>query len=461
MTTFDIRRCLQAFTVAAGTVLLAECGSGSGTPATFVPVQSSVPVLTSALSGLDDRAAGKIKHVIIIIQENRSVDNLFQGFPGADTRSYGYNTDGTKIRLQPIPLTAIYDIDHSSQSFFEACDGRGTLPGTDCKMDGFNKESVTCLQGCPQNPQYGFVPHSETKPYFAMGEQYVLADHMFTSHLDASSFTSHQYIIAGQSSSSANFPETIWGCGGGSLDTVPTMTAQRTLGTPISSCFNNQTLGDELDAAGMSWKYYTSGLEGSGSYWSGYRAIRHIRYGPDWNDRVVAPARRFLPDIKAGKLAAVTWITPSCRNSDHAGCSSDHGPIWVASLVNAIGTSKYWDSSAIFIFWDEYGGWYDHVPPKMVDYDGLGIRVPLLIVSPYARKGYVSHVQYEHGSILKFVEDQFGLARLAASDKRAISPQQDCFDFSRPPRPFTAIPAAFDETYFEKEPTDLRPVDTE
>ncbi len=237
MTAFDVRRGLKALTIAAGAMLLARCASGSGAPPAFVPAQSSVPVVTGALNGLDDRAAGKIKHVIIIVQENRSVDNLFQGFPGADTRPYGYNTDGTKIRLQPVPLTAPYDIDHSSQSFFEACDGRGTLPGTDCKMDGFNKETTSCLRGCPPNPQYGFVPHGETKPYFSMGEQYVFADRMFTSHLDASSFTSHQYIIAGQSSSSVNFPETIWGCGGGRLDTVPTLTAQRTIGAPISSCF--------------------------------------------------------------------------------------------------------------------------------------------------------------------------------------------------------------------------------
>ena len=86
------------------------------------------------------------------------------------------------------------------------------------------------------------------------------------------------------------------------------------------------------------------------------------------------------------------------------------GPDWVASLVNAVGESKYWSSSAIFIFWDDYGGWYDHVAPAMVDYDGLGFRVPMLIISPYAKKGYISNVQYEHGSILRFVEDQFGLA---------------------------------------------------
>ena len=97
----------------------------------------------------------------------------------------------------------------------------------------------------------------------------------------------------------------------------------------------------------------------------------------------------------------------------------------------------------------------------MADYDGLGVRVPLLVISAYAKQGYVSHVRYEHGSILKFVEDQFGLARLAASDARANSPQSDCFDFSKPPRGFVAIPSRLRAADFEREPLDPRPPDDE
>ena len=103
----------------------------------------------------------------------------------------------------------------------------------------------------------------------------------------------------------------------------------------------------------------------------------------------------------------------------------------MASVVNAIGESQYWDSTAIFVFWDDWGGWYDPEPPAYVDYDGLGIRVPMIVISAYAKKGHVAHVHYEHGSILKFVEDQFGLGRLAASDTRATSPEKDCFNFNQ------------------------------
>ena len=133
----------------------------------------------------------------------------------------------------------------------------------------------------------------------------------------------------------------------------------------------------------------------------------------------------------------------------------------MASLVNAIGQSKYWNNTAIFIFWDDYGGWYDPEPPAYVDYDGLGIRVPMVIVSAYAKKGYVSHVHYEHGSILKFVEDQFGLGRLSASDTRATSPAKDCFNFNLAPRKFQAIPTVLGKNYFMHQPLDLRPTDTQ
>jgi phospholipase C len=130
----------------------------------------------------------------------------------------------------------------------------------------------------------------------------------------------------------------------------------------------------------------------------------------------------------------------------------------VASLVNAIGESRYWDNTAIFIFWDDYGGWYDPEPPAMLDYDGLGMRIPMLIVSAYAKKDYVSHTQYEHGSILKFVEETFGLPALAASDKRATAPN-DAFDFNKPPRAFETVPSQYGIDYFMRQPPDHRDPD--
>jgi phospholipase C len=453
-------RPIRRLLVLAAIAVLSGCNSGlPGSPGT-----APLPAHLGRVEGR--RASGKIAHVVIIVQENRSFDNLFQGYPGADTQSYGYTSKGQKVTLQPASLGSYWDIDHSSKGFLAACDGQGSFPGTDCKMDGFDKEIIYCTgPSCPRpgsNPQYSYAPQSETKPYFAMAKQYVLADKMFTSDFDASSFVSHQYLIAGQASSTVDYPTSTWGCDGGPKDTVGTITPQRTYGSNIVACFDNQTLGDELDGAGLSWRYYTSGLENvQGNIWSAYQAIKHIRYGPDWKTNVVTPQTKFFKDVANGKLPAVSWITPTCRTSDHAGCDSNRGPHWVASLVNAVGKSQYWDSTAIFIMWDDYGGWYDHVPPPLADYDGLGIRVPLLVISAYAKQNYVSHVQYEHGSILKFIEDQFGLARLAASDARANSPEADCFNFSQSPRAFVPIPTKLKPADFEREPLDRRPVDTE
>ena len=401
----------------------------------------------------------------MIVQENRSFDNLFQGFPGADTQPYGYTSSGKKVALRPVGLEADWDIVHSSKAYFDACDGSGSIPGTGCKMDGFDKEPFVCSRGLhpycpPRDSQYAYVPNAETKPYFAIAKQYVLADRAFTSNFDGSSFVSHQYFIAGQANAAVDYPsQPYWGCDGGKGDTVVTLTQARTYGPPIRACFDDRTLANEMDAAGVSWRYYTSGIRQDSYIWNAFQAIRPVRYGPEWKTNVVTPQSRFFKDVQNGALPAVSWITPTCANSDHSSCGSNHGPAWVASLVNAVGESSYWNSTVVFVMWDDYGGWYDHVPPPLADYDGLGIRVPLLVVSAYAKAGYVSHVQYEHGSVLKFIEDQFGLAPLAASDARANSPAADCFDFNQPPRTFKKIRAPLGPADFEREPLDPRAID--
>ncbi len=401
------------------------------------------------------RSRGKIQHVVIIVQENRSFDNMFQGYPGADTVPSGLNSSGQTIALKPVSLGRQYDIDHSALGFFAACDGSGSIPGTNCKNDGFDKEHAF---GGPRNPQYVYVPHRESKPYFDMANEFVLADRMFTSQLDES-FAAHQYLIAGEASSAVNVPFGPWGCEGGDSNAVPTITQTRGSGPNERPCFDHRTLGDELDEAGLSWRFYSNRVLKDGGWWSGYQAIRHIRYGPDWAKDVITPQTRFLRDVAKGTLANVTWITPICANSDHPNCGTTNGPAWVASLVNAVGRSRFWDSSAVFVLWDDWGGLYDHVPPPYADFDGLGFRVPLIVISPYAKRNYVSHVQYETASVLRFAEDQFGLQRLAASDRRANSPEKDCFYFDGPPRPFVPIQADKGPSFFMRQADDHRPPD--
>ncbi len=151
------------------------------------------------------------------MQENRSFDNLFQGYPGADTVSEGKDSKGHTVKLQPESLGAWYVIDHSAQAMFAACNGTGSLPGTNCKMNGFDQEEA--WGGPYLDPEYVYVPHKESKPYFDMAHQGVVADRMFQSQLDES-FVAHQYIIAAQAASAVNLPFGAWGCNGGKYDTV-------------------------------------------------------------------------------------------------------------------------------------------------------------------------------------------------------------------------------------------------
>jgi phospholipase C len=463
----------------AGALLLPAC-HGTGGLGTTAVLPENQPYGTSLhrLGG----AHGKIQHVIIVIQENRSFNNLFYGYPGAKTAKFGFDDKGNKIKLQPVTLATSWDLQHNGVAFINSCNGTGSIPGTDCRMNGFDNQRWTCDQPsqppCPnKNPPYSYVPHDEVKPYFDMAKQYVLADEMFASDFDTSSFESHQYLIAGVNpNNSVEYPDGGWGCPGGRADKIQILGKNRKF--PVGKerpCWSPNTLGQELDGAGISWAYYASptksqggkncggtGPDGSGGnagIWSAYQAIQYVCYGPDWDSDVISPSSQFLSDVANGDLRAVTWITPTYQNSDHGGSGSKTGPSWVTSIVNAVGESQYWNSTAIFILWDDSGGWYDPVPPDYVDNDGLGFRLPLLIISPYAKQGLVSHVHFEHGSILKFVEDQFGLGRLAASDARAKSPGPYCFDFKQAPRKFTPITAPYDRRYFESQPLDFRPPD--
>jgi len=393
-----------------------------------------------------------IEHVVFVIQENRSFNDLFMGFPGATTATYGYNTRGRKITLRPRGLDTSWDMDHDSLGFFTECDGQGKLAGTNCKMDGWNKEPVSQVPPAPKDAPYSYVPHNQVAPYWAMAKEYVLADRMFASNLDGS-FVSHQYAVAAYASHAIDSPLTTqWGCEGGPSDTVATLLKDRTDGDRIPACFGNPTVASEADAAGISWRFYAGALNSDGALWSSYQADKKIYNGPDWTADVINPPSQFLTDVGHGKLAAITWITPLAATSDHPGTNSNEGPAWVASVVNAVGASRFWNTTAIFIMWDDWGGFFDPVPPVFEDYDGLGFRVPLIIISPYAKQASVTHVQYETASVLRFIEDNFGLAQLAASDTRANDPANDpaVFDYRQTPRGFKKIPGAKPVSYWRR-----------
>jgi phospholipase C len=397
----------RGFVVALAAALFAVgCSGGS---------QAVVPSVQAGQNTQPD--AKKITHVVIIIQENRSFDNLFNGYPGADTAQTGLDHLGHVRTLVAAPLAGAGDWAHGWPYCQAAYDGG--------KMDGFD------LDKSKSNPpsNYSYVQHSDITPYWTIASEYTLADRMFQSNC-GSSFAAHQYLIAGQSGSPDTPKTAPWGC-----DTQE----------PHPPCFDYLTLGDSLDAAGISWRFYAHGRNlQTPSLYNGflaYDAIRHIRYGPDWTpDHIAVPETSFFTDVQNNDLAAISWVTPTCGNSDHHKCSrKGYGPAWVASVVNAVGESPYWNNTAIFLVWDDWGGWYDHVAPQQLDSYGLGFRVPLIVISPWAKVGYVSHVNHEFGSILNFTEKHFNVVSLGTSDARADD-LGDCFDFSQKPTKFQPMP---------------------
>ncbi len=429
--------------------LLSVRGTGA-TQAPSIPEHIGV-VQFANLDSVLFNPASRFKHVVVIIQENRSFDNLFNGFPGANTVRYGKTHTGKSVALKPTPFEGPYDPDHE-HSAWVADYNHG-------RMNGFDLPPTT--PAGPPDFNYGYVPQAETVPYFEMGKEFAIADRNFAAETGPS-YPGHQYLVAGQSDyaiGNPNDPLFRWGCDALPGTTTPILEANGTVNPngPFP-CFNYGTLADLLDAKRVSWKYYTDSFEKfAGAGVQPYAAIRHIRYGPDWN-KVVTPQTQILNDVATGSLPSMSWVNPPLVASDHAQQTTNLGPYWVANIVNTIGQSKYWKDTAIFVTWDDWGGWYDHVRPPQLDRMGLSFRVPLLAIAPYAKHGYVSHVQHEPGSILKFAELTFHLSSLGTTDVRADN-LADMFDCSQLPPPFVRIHTKVAANYFKALPPDTKAID--
>jgi phospholipase C len=453
------------------------CASNSGGVADGT---GAVPVLP----GMGNPVRRYISHVVVIIQENRSFENFFAGYPGANAPTFGCAAQGSapKRAARPnassgcppgdvtVPLHQITfhgpDLKHDWDASMTDWDNG--------KMDGFY-----VYGSHSKDEAYAYVDHKQIVPYWTMAQQYVLADAMFPTEFGGS-FTAHLTLVAGTddidqtpSEAEVDFPNGKYDdCDSPPGTTSSYLTADRVVHrfTGPFPCFDQfNTMAEVLDGGAVAWKYYATKRKYAGM-WSAYEAIKYVRYGPDWDKNIIAPQTKILTDPGNGALASVSWVTPSKPDSDHPADHSDLGPSWVASVVNAVGESSYWPTTAIIVLWDDWGGWYDNAPPKQLDYRGLGIRVPCLIISPYARegkghKGFVSHTQYEYGSILKFIEQVFNLPYIGKSadgytDERANS-LVDSFDFTQSPRPFTPIETKYPTSRFLHEPPSDEPVDTE
>jgi phospholipase C len=274
--------------------------------------------------------------------------------------------------------------------------------------------------------------------YWAYAQQFTLSDATFGS-TKAASFPNHLYtIMADGAEAIANPSEpghpkyASWGC-----DAVEgtTVTLQDTNGkqSSVFPCFDNTTLGDRLESAGISWKSYAPVQNSAGYAWNAYDSINHIRNTSLWSERVV-PFGNFVTDAQNGNLPAVSWLVPDTADSDHPPSSTCTGENWAVKQINAIMQGPDWNTTAIFLTWDDFGGFYDNAVPNNPDYYGFGPRVPMIIVSPYSRAGTVVHTEYEFSSVLKFIENRFGLSTLTLRDFDA-SDMTDAFDFTQSPLP--------------------------
>jgi phospholipase C len=277
---------------------------------------------------------------------------------------------------------------------------------------------------------------SDIPNYWSYAQTYALSDMTF-SGLHGDSFPNHLYTIAADSDSiTANpsnpghpkYPD--WGCDADEGTTVQTTSTSGSK-TSIFPCIDNTTLGDLLEAAAISWKSYAASYNNDGYDWNTYNSINHIRNSSLWTERVT-DFTNFQTDAKNNNLPAVSWLTTNVYYSEHPSASVCNGENWTVDQINAVMNSPAWNSTVIFLTWDDFGGFYDPVYPPQPDYYGLGPRVPMIIISPFAKPAYITHTQYEFSSVLKFIERRFNLTNLSQRDKNAAN-MTDAFNFTQAP----------------------------
>lgn len=372
-----------------------------------------------------------IKHVVFLIKENRSYDNLFGLFPGANGATTG------KLRGKTVPLRRGYDqrTPHDLLHNY-AASIRDYNSG---KMDGFGDD--------PFGRKYAYtVLHPDQIPnYWHWAKNYVLADNFFSSAWGPS-FPNHLFTIAAQSGGTNVNPVVpklgpfkTWGCDAPAGAYVIVEDSEGEL-SKVPPCFSFDTEGDLLERHRIPWAYYGAPpvprheAPRSGYIFSAYSAVRQLRDNPKRWRHHIFNVDNFIRDVRDGLLPAVTWVTPRFALSEHPEYNFCHGENWTTRVINEIMRSPQWKSTAIFVTWDDWGGFYDHVVPPQVDRFGMAMRVPLLVISPYAKRGHVDHEVGEFSSVLRFIEDNWRLGRLTRRDRSAGNLSYD-FDFDQKPRP--------------------------
>jgi phospholipase C len=383
--------------------------SGSNPPSSLAGKQT--PTQTGSTSTLAGRFP--IKHIVIIDKENRSFDNIFGRFPGADGTTHAILSNGKTVKLTETPDHTLLDVGHAGDAVALAMNnGRmnqfNLLPGA--IQDG---KDIADSQHAP----------SQVPIYYAYARHFTLEDHMFST-IAGPSFPNHLVTVTATSNNVVDNPRGqtnhAWGCDSGPFAVVNAVDPNTGRTYLTKPCFNLKTINDELQAKHISWRYYAPAQNHSGYIWNALDAIKHIRYSGLWRSDVSLDTH-FIADAKAGRLPAVSWLVTGAPQSEHPPYSMCVGQNWTVRQINAVMQGADWSSTLIVLTWDDFGGFYDHVPPPKMNYISLGPRVPSVMISPYSRAHTVDHQVLDFTSILKFIEQDFGLKPLTFYDRRAAS----------------------------------------
>jgi phospholipase C len=415
---------LRLLCLVAGLIslVIAVAGIGATTQRVAAEQPLASPGPPACASGVQ---CGPITHVVFMVKENRTFDDMFGRFPGVNGATTYVAANGAQKPLAHQADSLSSDLGHTIKAAREAIDGG--------KMDGFRKVRGAVQHGVDvaDSQFYG----SDIPNYWRYAQTFAIADRFFSSAL-SESFPNHFFTIAANAKGVMNNPTLggSWGC-----DAPPSTRVKQLLpgGTArrVYPCFQMKTITDVLDARDIPWRYYAPSFGQRGYIWSSLDAIRHIRNSAEWKSNVVSYSQ-FAPDAQAGNLPAVSWLVSPPWDSDHPPFSICEGENWTVDQINAVmSNAEEWKHTAIIVVWDDFGGFYDHVAPPAGPNPSLqyGPRVPALIISPYARPSFVDHTFYTLSSLLKLADTVLGLPALPGTDLKP-GDLSNAFDFSQAPR---------------------------
>jgi phospholipase C len=435
-------------------------------------IRSSSPVFSISINGIH-----KIKHVVVIMQENRSFDTYFGTFPGADGIPAGVCVPDPLNGGCVAPFHDPNDINYGGPH--SAANSAADIHGG--KMDGFVAQAETGSKCTTTNPScspctaasasrcidaMGYHDAREIPNYWTYAHDFVLQDHMFEPN-SSWSLPEHLYEVS-EWSAFCTDPNNPFSCTNNLQNPNPVANLNNLSQTPLYAWTDLTYL---LYKHGVSWGYYVfKGTEPDCEVDSAMTCAP-VQQGPKtfgiWNPLPhftdvqqdgqlgnVQSLSSFFAAAKAGTLPAISWVSPNNAVSEHPPSTVSAGQTYVTGLVNAIMSSPDWDSTAIFLSWDDWGGFYDHVLPPVVDQNGYGLRVPGIVISPYARSGYIDHQTLSHDAYNKFIEDDFlGGQRLNPATDGRPDPRPDVreanpilgdltadFNFNQAPRPPLMLP---------------------